>query len=68
MVCVFGQVRGGADGGRCRASELAGFWVFSLLWMASIRQGLGVVSGSLVLVVELVVVVVVVATLIIYQE
>jgi hypothetical protein len=53
-------------GSRCRASELAGFWVFSLLWMASIRWRLGIVSVSLVLVDSLLLVVV--ATLITYPR
>lgn len=37
-------------GSRCRASELAGLSFFLLLWMASIRWRLGVVSVSLDLV------------------
>jgi hypothetical protein len=37
-------------GSRCRASELAGLSIFFLLWMASIRWRLGVVSVSLDLV------------------
>ena len=37
MVCVFGQVRGGADGSRCRVSELAS-WSFIFPSLDGVNQ------------------------------